>query len=65
MNYSDIIKNISPNLQRAEFEKKGIEIKVVPRYLTWLKAHSREENGSLVFDNPLDLAVADAILSSF
>ncbi|KAL2929728.1 ATP-dependent protease ATPase subunit HslU, partial [Bienertia sinuspersici] len=36
-------------------------VTLVPRYLTWLKAHSRAEDGNLIFDNPIDLAVADAI----
>ncbi|KAL2933808.1 ATP-dependent protease ATPase subunit HslU [Bienertia sinuspersici] len=36
-------------------------VTLVPRYLTWLKAHSRVEDGNLIFDNPIDLAVADAI----
>ncbi|KAL2905243.1 Bardet-Biedl syndrome 10 protein [Bienertia sinuspersici] len=44
-----------------EFEKQGISVTLVPRYLTWLKAHSRAEDGNLIFDNPIDLAVADAI----
>ncbi|KAL2898104.1 tRNA dimethylallyltransferase, partial [Bienertia sinuspersici] len=46
---------------RTEFEKQGISVTLVPRYLTWLKAHSRVEDGNLIFDNPIDLAVADAI----
>ncbi|KAL2931866.1 ATP-dependent protease ATPase subunit HslU [Bienertia sinuspersici] len=46
---------------RTEFEKQGISVTLVPRYLTWLKAHSRAEDGNLIFDNPIDLAVADAI----
>ncbi|KAL2943959.1 tRNA dimethylallyltransferase, partial [Bienertia sinuspersici] len=44
-----------------KFEKQGISVTLVPRYLTWLKAHSRVEDGNLIFDNPIDLAVADAI----
>ncbi|KAL2894494.1 ATP-dependent protease ATPase subunit HslU [Bienertia sinuspersici] len=46
---------------RTEFEKQGIGVTLVPRYLTSLKAHSRVEDGNLIFDNPIDLAVADAI----
>ncbi|KAL2929279.1 hypothetical protein RDABS01_034690, partial [Bienertia sinuspersici] len=45
---------------RTEFEKQGISVTLVPRYLTWLKAHSRAEDGNVIFDNPIDLAVADA-----
>ncbi|KAL2901843.1 putative inactive leucine-rich repeat receptor-like protein kinase IMK2 [Bienertia sinuspersici] len=47
--------------KRTEFEKQGISVTLVPRYMTWLKAHSRVEDGNLIFDNPIDLAVADAI----
>ncbi|KAL2938202.1 ATP-dependent protease ATPase subunit HslU, partial [Bienertia sinuspersici] len=54
----------SENFKRTEFEKQGISVTLVPRYLTWLKAHSCAEDGNLVFDNPIDLAVADAIVKT-
>ncbi|KAL2934192.1 Protease HtpX-like protein 2, partial [Bienertia sinuspersici] len=55
----------SENFKRTEFEKQGISVTLVPRYLTWLKAHSRAEDGNIIFDNPIDLAVADAIVTAY
>ena len=50
------------NLQTKELEKQGIHVTQVPLHLVWLKAHSTEENGKLMFKNPADLEIAKAIV---
>lgn len=62
--YPGLNVNYTTKLQRKAIEKEGIHVKAVPRYLTWLKAHSREENGTMIFDNPIDQEIAEAIVSS-
>ncbi|KAL9225837.1 hypothetical protein vseg_001716 [Gypsophila vaccaria] len=44
-----------------ELQTQDIEVIDVPRYLVWIRAHSRQENGVMYFDNPADLEVAQAI----
>ncbi|XP_021775674.1 uncharacterized protein LOC110739534 isoform X1 [Chenopodium quinoa] len=44
-----------------ELLNKGIHVTQVPRHLVWLKAHSKEKDGQMVFENPADDIITQAI----
>ncbi|KAK9735034.1 hypothetical protein RND81_04G179000 [Saponaria officinalis] len=44
-----------------ELRSQKIEVKDVPRHLVWIRAHPRQENNEMYFDNPADFEVAQAI----
>ncbi|XP_056685960.1 uncharacterized protein [Spinacia oleracea] len=44
-----------------QLQKKGVHVSDLPRHVTWLKAHSKEIDGQLFFENPADELIAEAI----
>uniref|UniRef100_A0A803LSK6 Transposase n=1 Tax=Chenopodium quinoa TaxID=63459 RepID=A0A803LSK6_CHEQI len=48
--------------QVKELQNKGIHVTQVSRHLVWLKAHSKEKDGQMVFENPADDIIAQAIV---